>query len=137
MYISSIAEHVPPLIIKCLGSFLDFCYLMCHFEIRESDLIAIETALKKFHTARDFFCTPGICMKGFNLPHQHSMMHYIHPIQEFGAPNGLCSSITESCHITAVKWPWWHLNHYEPLGQILLTNQQLDKFVAACINFVA
>ena len=137
MYISSIAEHVPPPIIKCLGSFLDFCYLVRRSEIGESDLIAIETVLKKFHTARDFFRTAGIRMKGFNLPRQHSMMHYIRLIQEFGAPNGLCSSITESRHIMAVKRPWRRSNHYEPLGQILLTNQRLDKLVAARINFVA
>ena len=137
MYISSIAEHVPPPIIKCLGSFLDFCYLVRRSEIGESDLIAIETALKKFHTARDFFRTAGIRTKGFNLPRQHSMMHYIRLIQEFGAPNGLCSSITESRHITAVKRPWRRSNHYEPLGQILLTNQRLDKLAAARVNFVA
>ena len=110
---------------------------MRHSEIGESDLIAIKTALKKFHMAHDFFRTAGIRMKGFNLPRQHSMMHYICLIQEFGAPNGLCSSITESHHITAVKRPWQHLNHYEPLGQILLTNQRLDKLAAAHVNFVA
>lgn len=110
---------------------------MCHSEIGESDLITIETALNKFHTAHDFFRTAGIRTKGFNLPHQHSMVHYMHLIQDFGAPNGLCSSITESHHITAWKQPWWRSNHYEPLRQILLTNQQMDKLAAARINFIA
>jgi hypothetical protein len=123
--------------IKCLSSFLDFCYLVCCSEIGKSDLIAIEKALNTFHTARDFFCTSGVHTKGFNLPRQHSMVHYVHLIQEFRVPNGLCSSITESCHITAVKQPWQRSNHYEPLGQILLTNQQLDKLAAARVNFIA
>ena len=63
--------------------------------------------------------------------------HYVHLIQEFGAPNGLCSSITESHHITAVKKPWCCSNHYEPLGQILLTNQRFDKLAVACAHFIA
>ena len=98
---------------------------MCHAKIGESDLIAIETVLKTFHAACDFFYTSGV--------HKH----YVHLIQEFGAPNGICSSITESHHITAVKQPWQRSNHYKPLGQILLTNQWLDKLAAACMNFIA
>ncbi|KIJ58132.1 hypothetical protein HYDPIDRAFT_171393 [Hydnomerulius pinastri MD-312] len=54
---------------------------------------------------------------------------------EFGAPNGLCSSITESRHITAVKRPWRRSNRYEALGQMLLTNQRLDKLSAARVQF--
>ena len=124
MYISSIAEHVPPPpVTKFLSLFLNFCYLMRRAEIGKSDLIAIEMALKTFHVAHDFFHTSGIHKKGFNLPCQHSMVQYVHLIQEFGAPNGICLSITESHHITAMKQPWRHSNHYEPLGQILATGQ--------------
>ena len=32
----------------------------------------------------------------YSLPRQYSIVHYQYLIQEFGAPNGLCSSITES-----------------------------------------
>ncbi|KAJ7759411.1 hypothetical protein DFH07DRAFT_772221 [Mycena maculata] len=53
----------------------------------------------------------------------------------FGAPNGLCSSITESKHIKAVKKPYRRTNHNKPLSQILLTNQRLDKLAAAHIDF--
>ncbi|KAF9487601.1 hypothetical protein BDN71DRAFT_1436721 [Pleurotus eryngii] len=60
----------------------------------------------------------------------HSLIHYIHLIQEFGAPNGLCSSITESRHITAVKKPWRRSNRWEALGQMLTTNQRFDKLAA-------
>ena len=51
--------------------------------------------------------------------------------------SGLCSSITESCHITAVKKPWHCLNRYQALGQMLLINQQLDKVAAMHSNFTA
>ncbi|THH10643.1 hypothetical protein EW146_g8310 [Bondarzewia mesenterica] len=56
---------------------------------------------------------------------------------QFGAPNGLCSSITESKHIKAVKEPWRRSNHFNALGQMLLTNQRLDKLAAICEDFKA
>lgn len=106
-------------------------------EIGELDLVALEKALARFHTTRESFRTAGVRPSGFNLPRQHSMVHYVYLIQEFGAPNGLCSSITESRHITAVKEPWRRSNHFEPLGQILVTNQRLDKLASARTNFIA
>ncbi|KAN0111280.1 hypothetical protein V8E52_008655 [Russula decolorans] len=55
----------------------------------------------------------------------------------FGAPNGLCSSITESKHIKAVKEPWRRSSRFNALGQILVTNQRLDKLAACRVNFMA
>ncbi|KAJ7113623.1 hypothetical protein C8R44DRAFT_741205 [Mycena epipterygia] len=55
----------------------------------------------------------------------------------FGAPNGLCSSITESKHIKAVKKPYRRSNRNKPLSQILLANQRLDKLAAARVDFTA
>jgi hypothetical protein len=55
----------------------------------------------------------------------------------YGAPNGLCSSITENKHIKAVKEPWHCLNHHEALGQMLLINQHLEKLAAARVDFTA
>lgn len=71
----------------------------------------------------------------FNLPCQHSLMHFIQMIWAFGAPNGLCSSITELKHIKAVKKPYQRSSHYEALSQMLLTNQHLDKLAAGQVNF--
>lgn len=122
---------------QCFSAFLDFCYIVRRSEIGESDLAALEKALTKFHTAREIFRTSGVRPSGFNLPRQHSMVHYVRLIQEFGAPNGLCSSITESRHITAVKKPWRRSNHHEPLGQMLVTNQRLDKLASARTKFIA
>jgi hypothetical protein len=56
-------------------------------------------------------------------------------IKLFGSPGGLCSSITESKHITAVKEPWRRSNRYNALGQMLLTNQRLDKLAASRVDF--
>lgn len=62
-------------------------------------------------------------------------MHYADNIRLFGAPNGLCSSITEAKHIVAVKEPWRRTNHYEPLEQILLVNQRLNKLYEMRMDF--
>jgi hypothetical protein len=77
----------------------------------------------------------GVRPEGFNLPRQHSLIHYVKLIRAYGAPNGLCSSITESKHIKAVKEPWRRSNRYNALSQMLLTNQRLDKLVAARLDF--
>ncbi|KAG1801157.1 uncharacterized protein BJ212DRAFT_1305141 [Suillus subaureus] len=58
-------------------------------------------------------------------------------IQLFGAPNGLCLSITESKHIKAVKEPWCRSSRYKALSQMLLTNQCLNKIAAAQSDFEA
>ena len=71
----------------------------------------------------------------FSLPRQHSLSHYRFLIQQFGAPNGLCSSITESKHIKVVKDPYRRSSRNEPLGQMLLTNQRLDKLEATGVDF--
>ena len=98
--------------------------------------MAFKTALNKFYTHREIFRHSGVRPDGFSLPRQHSLTHYPRLVQEFGAPGGVCSSITESRHITAVKKPWRRSNRYEALGQILLMNQRLDKLAAARVDFV-
>ncbi|KIK21860.1 hypothetical protein PISMIDRAFT_12004 [Pisolithus microcarpus 441] len=65
------------------------------------------------------------------------MKHYPQLIRLFGAPNGLCSSITECKHIKAVKEPYRHSNKYNAIGQMLLTNQCLDKLANCRIDFTS
>ncbi|KAH7903397.1 hypothetical protein BJ138DRAFT_1194342, partial [Hygrophoropsis aurantiaca] len=137
VYLPAIAEYVPVQIVQCLRAFLDFCYLVRRSEIAEDTLKEVESALRCFHETREIFRDSGVRPTGFSLPRQHSLVHYIRLIQEFGAPNGLCSSITESRHITAVKRPWRRSSRFEALGQMLLTNQRLDKIAGARVEFVA
>jgi hypothetical protein len=96
-------------------------------------LISINDAIQRFHRYREVFKRTGV-VSTFSLPRQHSMKHYHELIQLFGTPNGLCSSITENKHITAVKKPYRRSNKYKALGQILVTNQRLDKLSAAHIS---
>ena len=93
--------------------------------------------LSHFHHYCTIFQNCGVWTEGFNLPLQHFLIHYMALIRAFGAPNGLCSSITESKHIKAVKQPWWQSNCYTALGQMLLTNEQLDKIATCHADFTS
>ena len=64
------------------------------------------------------------------------MNHYLAMIRLFGAPNGVCSSITEVKHIKAVNEPWHHSNCDKPLKQMLFMNQRLDKLATARVDFM-
>ena len=77
----------------------------------------------------------GVREDGFNLPRQHALVPYVRAILLFGSPNGLCSSITESKHIEAVKRPWRRSNRNEPIGQILRTLARKSKLAAARAEF--
>jgi hypothetical protein len=125
--------------VRAFSAYLDFCYLVRRSVINEDTLDAIDNALDRFHTHRAIFQTTGVRVagpEGFMLPRQHAMIHYHQHITNFGAPNGLCSSITESKHIKAVKEPWRRSSKFNALGQMLLTNQRLDKLHAARVDFV-
>lgn len=124
--------------IRTFSAYLDFCYLARRPVIDEDSLTAIQDSLARFYQYRVIFQTTGVREpgpKGFSLPRQHSIKHYPELIIAFGAPNGLCSSMTENKHINAVKKPWRRSGRHEALGQMLLTNQRLDKLAAARRDF--
>jgi len=118
--------------VKCLAAFLDFCYIVRRNTITADDLIELRSILDRFHTHHEVFVgTAGVTGERISLPRQHSLMHYIHCIVLFGSPNGLCSSITESKHIKAVKQPWRRSSRFKALKQMLVTISRLDKLSAA------
>ena len=119
--------------VQALSAFMDFCYLVRRNIFDESTLDAFDIAVARFHAYRIIFEDVGI-RSSFSLPRQHAMKHFRLLIQMFGAPNGLCSSITESKHIKAVKEPYRRSSHFEALGQMLLTNQRIEKLAAFRIN---
>ena len=94
--------------VQAISAFMEFCYLACQSQIDEDTLLQMDAAVTRFHREREIFRDTGV-HEDFSLPHQHSLGHYRRLIQLFGAPSGLCSSITEeSKHIKAVKEPWHH-----------------------------
>ncbi|KAI0348891.1 hypothetical protein OH77DRAFT_1543269, partial [Trametes cingulata] len=137
VFLPAVAGYIPSKMLWALTAFLDFCYLVRSPTITAEELQHLEDALQRFHTERTVFEELGVRLDGFSLPRQDALKHYRLLIQLFGAPNGLCSSITESTHIKAVKEPWRCSNRYNALGQMLLINQRLDKLAAARADFAA
>ncbi|KAH9946685.1 hypothetical protein B0H21DRAFT_808643 [Amylocystis lapponica] len=135
VYLPAITGLVPDEIVRTLSAFLEVCYLARRSILDEVSLLELEEALSRFRHHRQFFEDSGVRPTGFSLPRMHALDHYLQHIRQFAAPNGLCSSITEAKHIKAVKEPWRRSNRYEPLGQMLLTNQRLDKLAAAKVDF--
>ena len=117
-------------------AYLEFTYLIRHPVQTEETLARSEAALAEYHTYREFLRDTGVRpADGFSIPRQHSHTHASRHTWNFGALHGLCTSITENKHIKAVKEPWRRSNRYEALGQMLLTNQRLDKLAAARMDF--
>lgn len=134
VFLPAIAGLVPEGMLRAITAFLDFCYLVRRSQIDESVLDQIDDAVNRFHRERHIFIELGI-RDNFLLPRQHALVHYRLMIQLFGAPNGLCSSITESKHIRAVKQPYRRSSRNNPLGEMILTNQRNDKLAAARVDF--
>ncbi|KAN0139618.1 hypothetical protein V8E53_002280 [Lactarius tabidus] len=137
VYLPAIIGYVPDNIVMCLGAFLDACYITRRQDINTDALEALDHALGRFWRLCEIFRTSGVRSDGFSLTRQHALFHYRRMIEDFGAPGGLCSSITESRHITAIRRPWRRSNRYRALGQMLLTNQRLDKLAAMRSDFTS
>ena len=124
----AIEGFVPSEMVCTLRAFLELCYIIRRHVISESALGQIESALAQFHHHRKVF-TEGNnpIISTFSLPQQHAAKHYPHLICLFGAPNGLCSSITENKHIKAVKEPWRQSNKYQPLGLLRAASKRFQS----------
>ena len=122
---------MPSDVVKCISAFLEFCYIARRNTITSDALEQLKSALKRFHDYRKFFVGTAAIKGNFvSLPRQHSLVHYFRSIELFGSPNGICSSITESKHIKAVKEPWRRSNRYQAIIQMLRTLCRLDKLAA-------
>ncbi|KAG1838509.1 hypothetical protein C8R48DRAFT_751535 [Suillus tomentosus] len=121
--------------LKWIG--VEFCYIVRQDIIAEDTLLQLSNCLEHFYRHQQIFQDTGIQFDGFSLPRQHALCHCSMLICLFGAPNGICSSITESKHIKAVKEPWRCSSKFNALGQMLLTNQCLDKLAASRSDFTA
>ncbi|KAF8121859.1 hypothetical protein EV363DRAFT_1183993 [Boletus edulis] len=136
VYLNAVEGYIPDNMMRTFRAFLEFCYIARHNIITEDMLKDLGDTLERFHEYREIFIATNV-RSNFALPRQHAMKHYPELIRLFGAPNGLCSSITESKHIKAVKRPYRRSNKFNALKQMLLTNQRIDKLAASLVDFTA
>ena len=134
VYLPIIESHVPTDMVHAVCDLPDFCYLV-HCDVLDTNTLnVIEKTLESFHEHHEVFICTGVC-ENWNLPQMHAFKHFVWLIKEYGAPNGLCSSMMENKHIQAVKEPWCRSSHYEAMSQMLMTNTRLDKLAASHVGF--
>jgi hypothetical protein len=129
VYLAAIKGLVPDDMVQCVREFVECCYIARRNAITSSDLDIFNQHLKRFHELRNVFIETSV-RTSISLPRQHALMHYTSNIERFGSPNGVCSSITESTHITAVKEPWRRSSRNNPLPQMVQTISRLYKLNA-------
>ena len=112
-----------------MATFMDACYVARRNAITAPALEHFRSCVERFHELRNIFIQAGV-RTSISLPRQHALSHYYYAIRLFGSPNGLCSSITESKHIKAVKEPWRRSSRFRALIQMLLILVRLDKMAA-------
>lgn len=121
--------------VQCIAALLDFAYIARRPTHDADSLTSLGEALERFHDLRTVFQEVGVRLNNFSLPRQHALIHYTRGIKLFGSPNGLCSSITESKHIDAVKRTWRASSRNNPLQQMLLMNDRALKISSARSDF--
>ncbi|KAH9842964.1 uncharacterized protein C8Q71DRAFT_698981 [Rhodofomes roseus] len=137
IWLAAIKGLVPREIVCMTREYLEFAYRIRHPIQTDTKLDECEAHLAQYHHHREFLRHAGVRPEGFSIPRQHSHGHMPRHTWNFGALYGLCTSLTESKHIKAVKEPWRRSNRYRALGQMLTTNQRLDKLAAARVDFAA
>ncbi|TFY69251.1 hypothetical protein EVJ58_g533 [Rhodofomes roseus] len=137
IWLAAIKGLVPHELVRMTHEYLEFAYRIWHPIQTDTKIKECETHLTAYHRHREFLRDAGVRPDGFSIPRQHSHGHMPRHTWNFGALYGLCTSLTENKHIKAVKEPWRRSNRYHALGQMLLTNQRLDKLAAARVDFTA
>jgi hypothetical protein len=120
--------------VQSISAFIEACYIVHRNPISAPMLECFKEWVAKFHELRNIFIAEGVRVS-ISLPWQHALSHYYKAVQLFGSPNGLCSSITESKHIVAVKEPWRRSSRYKALSQMLRILVRMNKMDALCRIF--
>ena len=115
--------------VRAITAFMDAFYIARRNAIDSHSLGRLQEAVETFYELRSIFIEAGV-RSTISMPRQHALKHLCHAIHLFGSPNGLCSSITESKHIQAVKKPWRRSSRYRALTQMLRTLERMDKMLA-------
>jgi hypothetical protein len=95
VFLAAIAGYVPSVMVCCIASFMDACYIAHQNAITSPSLEHFRQCVHSFQELRNIFIATGV-RTTISLPCQHALDHFYYAMQFFGSPNGLCSSITES-----------------------------------------
>ena len=97
--------------VRCIAAFMDACYIARRNAIDSPSLERFQDCVQTYRDLCTVFLEAGLNIN-LSVPHQHALSHFYQGIHLFGSPDGLCSSITESKHIEAVKKTWRRSSQY-------------------------
>ncbi|KAJ7215557.1 hypothetical protein GGX14DRAFT_562771 [Mycena pura] len=104
--------------IRACRAILDFIYLAQYSTHDDGTLSSMRSALKVYHSDRDFFITANV-REDFNIPKFHSLLHYVESIEFFGTTDNYNTEMFERLHIDFAKNGWRASNHRDAFPQMI------------------
>ncbi|QRV83905.1 plasma membrane ATPase 4 [Ceratobasidium sp. AG-Ba] len=116
-------------VVQAARSILDFVYLAHSSSLTDSEIEAMEKALRIFHEHKYVFRQSGALStkKGFHaIPKIHMISHYSHIIRKLGTPDGYNTETSERLHIDFAKLGYRASNKVNATKQMALYIQRIE-----------
>jgi Plavaka transposase len=139
IFVSLLAGAVQPAVLRTVVAVIDFIYY-AQLQVHTSKtLLALETALKKFHENKNVFIQEGI-RDHFNIPKIHQMLHYVEAIRFHGTADGYNTEASERLHIDYAKEGYRASNKKDYIKQMtvwLSRREAVSRFQAYVVYVAA
>ncbi|QRV91967.1 transporter protein Sec61 subunit alpha [Ceratobasidium sp. AG-Ba] len=116
-------------VVTAARALLDFVYLAHASSLKDTELAAMEIALRTFHKFKIIFRQYGAIStkKGFHgIPKIHMILHYVYIIRQLGTPDGYNTETSERLHIDFAKLGYRASNKVNATKQMALYIQRLE-----------
>lgn len=99
-----LAGAVDSEVMRAVSALLDFIYFASFHSHSSHTLDSMQKALEDFHSCKEVFIRLSARQPAhFNIPKIHSLQHYRHMIESFGAADGYSTEAPERLHIDYAK----------------------------------
>ncbi|KAG8729734.1 hypothetical protein FRC10_003485, partial [Ceratobasidium sp. 414] len=124
-----VTSDANPQVVRAARALLDFVYLAHSSSLTDSELEAMDEALRTFHQLKRVFRAEGAVTtrQAFHgIPKIHMISHYVHLIRELGTPDGYNTETSERLHIDFAKMGYRASNKVNATKQMALYIQRLE-----------
>ncbi|KAG9082493.1 pre-mRNA-splicing factor 8 [Ceratobasidium sp. 370] len=118
-----------PRVVTAGRALLDFMYLAHSSSLSDTELDAMEKALRTFHEHKDVFKQLKVVTtkKAFHgIPKIHMIQHYTYQIRQLGTPDGYNTETSERLHIDFAKMGYRASNKVNAVKQMALYIQRME-----------
>ncbi|KAG9093603.1 hypothetical protein FS749_014117 [Ceratobasidium sp. UAMH 11750] len=124
-----VASDASPRVVQAVRALLDFAYLAHSSSLSDTELEAMDEALRTFHRLKDVFIVEKAVTteKAFHgIPKIHMVSHYVQLIRELGTPDGYNTETFERLHIDFAKMGYRASNKVNAVKQMATYIQRLE-----------